>query len=320
MTQVNTKRALGRGLSALLEDISDDSTLFEAADPGSEATGSEEPSVSMGQVTILPIEHLIGNKDQPRAYFDPEQLEELANSIREQGIVQPILVRPLPNEAGKYEIVAGERRWRAAQRAKLHEVPVIVRELSDAAALEIAIIENVQRSDLNAMEEAYGYAQLAERYGYTQEMLARKVGKSRPHIANTLRLLNLPRSVQDMVRQGELAAGAARATLGAPDPEGLAATAAKKKWNVRRIEREAQGKTGDRRGRSGDAIGGAGYAKDADTVLLEGDLSAALLMAVEIAPKTAESGTLSITYDTLDELAKISALLRGEELEVLATG
>lgn len=182
-------RGLGRGLSALMADVN------EVSQPAASVDAPRRPDM------VVPIENIAPNPDQPRRRFDPEHLEDLANSIREKGVIQPLIVREKPGDAGKYEIVAGERRWRASQKAQLHELPVIVRELNDTEVLEIAIIENIQRSDLNPVEEAAGYRQLMDRFGHTQDALSKALGKSRSHIANLMRLLNLSPDIQEMLEE-----------------------------------------------------------------------------------------------------------------------
>ena len=213
------RRGLGRGLSALLGDP-------EAPAATSEGAGARE----------IPIELIRRNPDQPRRAFGEAEIDELAASIREKGVLQPVLLRPAPDKIGEYQLVAGERRWRAAQKAGLRAMPALVRDLDDLQVLEIAIVENVQRSDLNALEEALGYRALMDRFGRTQEAVAQVVGKSRPHVANALRLLNLPAEVQAMLSDGRLTAGHARAIASAPDPMALARQVVEKGLNVRDTE------------------------------------------------------------------------------------
>ncbi len=301
------RSSLGQGLSDLLND-------FEVEDEA--PSGEPAKATALGEVHRVAVDLILPNPDQPRRHFDDSELNELADSIRARGVIQPILVRAAEGKPGHYEIVAGERRWRAAQRAKLHEIPAVVRELDDTEALEIAIIENVQRSDLNAMEEAFGYQQLIDRYAYTQDMLAKNVGKSRSHIANTLRLVNMPSSLQDMVRTGELTAGHARAALSATDPEALARKIVQKGMSVREAEQAAKDHSGDVARGSGKK----GEKKDADTRLLEGDLSAALRMPVTIVPKGKRGGELRIAYRTLEDLDELCRMLRGEEEAMFAGG
>ena len=229
MAEEPRRRGLGRGLSALMGDIEPDA-------------GRRESSTS-----TLPLAMLRRNAEQPRRTFEPSQITDLANSIREKGLIQPIIVRADPSDPTYFQIVAGERRWRAAQEAKLHDVPVIVRELDDLEVLEIAIIENVQRVDLNPLEEAIGLQQLIDRFGHTQEKVAQALGKSRSHIANQLRLLKLPAVVQDHLREGRISAGHARALLTAADPEELVRRVVEGDLSVRETERLAKGSDGAKR-------------------------------------------------------------------------
>jgi len=277
------RRGLGRGLSALLE---------EAESP------AEAPGAS---IRSLPIELIRRNADQPRRTFIEADLDDLSNSIREKGVLQPILVRPAPGAVGEYQIVAGERRWRAAQRAGLREMPVVVRELDDGEALEIAILENVQRADLNPMEEAMGYRVLIDRFGRTQESLAQALGKSRSHVANTLRLMNLPEAVQSMLAEGALSAGHARAVLASADPAGLAKRIVEGGLSVREAEALARGsaKTPKKAGASSKITG-----KDADTRALEHDLSEALGLAVELFDNGGK-GEVRVRYESLEQLDEI---------------
>ncbi|MEM6668773.1 MAG: ParB/RepB/Spo0J family partition protein [Pseudomonadota bacterium] len=295
MAEAQAKKTLGRGLSALFDDV--------------DVRGPTEAAVAPTSANMVPIDAIEPNADQPRKHFDETELSELADSIRQKGVLQPILVRPLSGAVGRFEIVAGERRWRAAQRANLHEVPVVKREMDDIEALEIAIIENVQRSDLNPIEEALGYRQLMDKYNYTQDALAQGVGKSRSHIANILRLNNLPPKVQQMVQQGELSAGHARAMLTANDPTSLAMTAVSKNWSVRDVEKAVKAGTTQKAAPSKKTV-----EKDADTVSLEGDLSAALRMQVSITHKGKQGGELKINYRSLEDLDELcTRLCRDEE-------
>ncbi|APZ52622.1 ParB/RepB/Spo0J family partition protein [Salipiger abyssi] len=290
------RRGLGRGLSALMSDVD------------IQPTQSAEETTPKTPDRLVPIEKLVPNKDQPRRSFTPEQLQELSDSIRTKGIIQPIIVRPAPAEDGQYEIVAGERRWRAAQLAQLHEVPVLIRELSDQETLEIAIIENIQRADLNAIEEAAGYKQLMYRFGHTQEKIAEALGKSRSHIANLLRLLNLPDGVQEHVRNGELSAGHARTLVTARDPDRMAEEIMRKKLSVRQAEALLRAETQPPQRKAP----AASYEmdKDADTKALEGDISAALGMKVSIAHAPGkESGKLTISYESFEELDSLCMIL-----------
>ena len=281
------RRGLGRGLSALMADV--------------ETTPANEPQVSRKAEQTIDIARIAPNPDQPRRMFTEDALEELASSIREKGIIQPLILRVNPRDADGFEIVAGERRWRAAQRAQLHEVPAIVRELNDTEVLELAIIENIQRADLNAVEEAAGYRQLMDRFGHTQEKLAEAMGKSRSHIANLLRLLNLPDTVLEMVRLGDLSAGHARALITAEDPEKLAREIVKKGLSVRQTEVLAKGPKAPR-----DTPSNVTPIKDADTRHLERDLTAALGMKVTIDhPAGKENGSITISYKDLTQLDEV---------------
>jgi len=289
------KKGLGRGLSALLGDL-------EETEAGS-AGGADETPGGL-PVATLPIDRIHPNPAQPRRRFDEAELDDLARSIAERGVIQPVIVRPHPDEPEAFQIVAGERRWRAAQRAQLHDLPVVIRTLDDRDVLELAIIENVQRADLNAIEEAAGYAQLIEKFSYTQDALAKAIGKSRSHLANTLRLLQLPDDVQAHVRDGRLTAGHARALVTAPNASELAKEAVAKGLTVRQVEQAARKPAAAPRAAGGTA--GASTAKDADTRLLEGDLSAAIGMRVEIRHVGADgAGELRITYRSLDDLDRL---------------
>jgi ParB family chromosome partitioning protein len=269
-------RGLGRGLSSL---IGDDTTKAENASRSSRA---------------LPVAFLRPNRLQPRKNFDLDELHDLASSIREKGVLQPILVRPVKGETDAYEIVAGERRWRAAQLAKLHDVPVVVRELTDGESLELAIIENIQRADLNAVEEAAGYRELMERFTYTQERVAQEVGKSRSHIANTLRLLKLPETVQTMIRSGALSPGHARTLIGASDPEARAREIVASALNVREAEQRSESKAPRPK-----------TEKDPDTKALESNLSNLLGLKVQIVDKGEAGGEVRIAYRELEQLDEI---------------
>ncbi|MDA8585849.1 ParB/RepB/Spo0J family partition protein [Rhodobacteraceae bacterium] len=281
------RRGLGRGLSALMADV--------------DTTPTNEPQAPRKPDTTIDIARISPNPDQPRRTFTEEALSELTSSIREKGIIQPLILRVNPRDRSGFEIVAGERRWRAAQRAQLHEVPAIVRELDDTEVLELAIIENIQRADLNAVEEAAGYRQLMDRFGHTQEKLAEALGKSRSHIANLLRLLNLPDAVLDMVRVGDLSAGHARALITAENPLALAKEIVKKGLSVRQTEKLAKGPTKPR-----DLPGNVTPMKDADTRHLERDLAAALNMKVAIDHHQGkESGVITISYKDLTQLDEV---------------
>ncbi|MDJ0822174.1 MAG: ParB/RepB/Spo0J family partition protein [Paracoccaceae bacterium] len=286
------KKRLGRGLGSLIGNINE--VTAPAAD------GRVEGLVE------IDIDRIQRGKYQPRQNFDQQSLQELADSIASQGIVQPVVLRP---EGNHYELVAGERRWRAAQLAQLHEVPVLIRQFDDIEVLEVAIIENIQRADLDPIEEAAGYRQLMYKFGHTQEKVAEALGKSRSHIANLLRLLNLPEAVQHMVSDGRLSAGHARTLITAPDPEALAKLIISKGLSVRQAEKlakQAQNPMGTRKRPSG----AFEVDKDADTKALEGDLSAATGMKIRIDHKPGqEAGRLSINYETLEQLDALCALL-----------
>ncbi len=271
------KRNLGRGLSALLGDGGEDLDRVRSA-----------RTVPIGQLRPSPY--------QPRHHFDDEDMAALVQSVKELGVLQPILVRRRKDEPEAYEIVAGERRWRAAQKAQLHEVPIILKDIADSSVLEIALVENVQREDLSPLEEAEGYRRLMNEFGHTQEDLARIVGKSRSHIANTVRLLNLPDPVRELLDQGKITAGHARALFNARDPAALARKVVARGLNVRQterlVQRERAAPAGGRRERT---------ATDADTMALEGELSLRLGLKVHIRHK-GPGGDLVIRYESLEQL------------------
>ncbi|MEM7747494.1 MAG: ParB/RepB/Spo0J family partition protein [Pseudomonadota bacterium] len=285
------KGRLGRGLAAMI----------------GEQNAPEPRLPDEGVQRVVPVDQLAAGELNPRQEFREDELTELADSIRQKGLVQPLIVRE--NNAGSYEIVAGERRWRAAQRAGLHMVPVIVRSLSDQEVLELAIIENVQRADLNAIEEASGYRELIERFAYTQDKLSDVIGKSRSHLANTLRLLKLPAIVQAMVREGQLTAGHARALIGRDDAEQLAQKIIDQDLNVREVEALVQAmdlakeQPPMRRIRE----------KDPDTRAFEKELTEALGLKVELKKGNGESGTLAIKYTNFDQLELVRERLAGLE-------
>ncbi len=289
------RRGLGRGLSALMADVN--------IDVG--PRGDDRPRRADQH---LPIEMIAPNPDQPRRDFPAETLESLAASIREKGVIQPLIVRPSPGQPGSYQIVAGERRWRAAQLAQLHEVPVLIREMSDTEVLEVAIIENIQRADLNAVEEAMGYRQLMDRFGHTQEKLAEALSKSRSHIANLLRLLHLPDEVLALLRSGQLTAGHARALITTPNPVELARKVVAGDLSVRQTE--ALAKTPKPEKRRPPA------ARDADTAALEQDLYTALGMKVQIDHRTgAADGQIIIRYNSLEQLDDLCRMLTAMPLD-----
>lgn len=306
MSKRSEKRGLGRGLSALMADI-------DAEPVSSTQTSQVAPSITKAD-SSLPIEKVVANAEQPRQDFVKEDLEELAASIAEKGIIQPIIVRPDPKQSGMYQIIAGERRWRAAQIAQLHNVPVIVREMDDTEVLEVAIIENVQRKDLNPVEEALGYKHLMESFGHTQEKISKALGKSRSHIANILRLLHLPDDVLRLVRVGELSSGHARALVTVENPSKLAAIVVSKGLSVRQTERLAKSGVAD-----GDAKktrpAPRSRTKDADTVVLENDLAANLDMKVSIDHQEGGSaGAITISYKSLEQLDALCQLLSSRPL------
>jgi ParB family transcriptional regulator, chromosome partitioning protein len=279
-----TRRGLGRGLSALLGEAEE---IAHAVSPDE-------------GVREIPVELVHANPAQPRRHFAEAELAELEQSIRDKGVLQPILVRPSPRTPGAYEIVAGERRWRAGQRAGLASIPALVRNLSDDRAFEIAIVENVQREDLNPLEEAGGYAALIERFGHTQDQVAQAVGKSRSHVANSLRLNQLPELVREHLMAGRISAGHARALLGAASPESLAEAVVARGLSVRQTEALVRG--GGVTPRKGS--GPRKPAKDADTAALETDLEDALGMSVDVADRGGV-GEIRIRYASLEQLDEL---------------
>jgi ParB family transcriptional regulator, chromosome partitioning protein len=277
MADEASRSRLGRGLASLIGDV-----------------GTEAAERGRAQRRV-PIELIKPNPHNPRRAFGEAELDELANSIRDRGIIQPIVVRPRGRDS--YEIVAGERRWRAAQRANLHDVPVVVVEVSDGEALQLAIIENVQRADLNPIEEAMAYQRLADEFGYSQDEVARTVGKSRPHVANTLRLLKLDKPVQTLVMEGQLSAGHARVLIGLENQESLARQIIERGYNVRQIEGMAR----EHAGRQDRPARASRRSKDADTVAFEKRLSDALGLRVSL-DSQGEGGVLHIRYNKLEQL------------------
>lgn len=301
---------LGRGLSSLLGEVEAIKPAQPAADSaapngaGNEPSGAEPletKSVPNAAKDVL-ITDLRRNPAQPRRTFDPAALEELSNSIKEKGILQPILVRPDPNHAQAYQVVAGERRLRAAKMAGLERVPVVVRELDELELLEIGIVENVQRTDLNPIEEAEAYEQLVNRFGRTQETLAQHVGKSRAHIANTLRLLRLPDEARQLVRDGKVSAGHARAALAADDPVELVKLAAAQGLSVREVEALARGDKPTKTAKKSAASAAMDSGKDVDTEALEADISRKLGLEVDIRHAGDSGGELRIQYRNLEQL------------------
>ena len=296
MTDRRPRPGLGRGLNALLGDFARDEA--ETAAEGQSATG----------VRMIPVSSIAPHPDQPRRHFDEAALAELAASIAERGVIQPIIVRPHGHD---YQIVAGERRWRAAQRARLHEVPVVVRDYTDSDTLQIALLENIQRQDLNAIEEAEAYHRLADEFGHTQEALARIVHKSRSHIANLLRLLDLPRDIQAFVVDGKLSMGHARALIGAPDPAALAREVIEKGLSVRQTEKLASAA----KPAAGRSSGGAKGRQEAnaDIAALERQLSDLLGLNVRISHGE-RGGSITLDYSTLDQLDMVCQRLSGERI------
>lgn len=285
MSEDNSKRRLGRGLAALIGDI-------EKSEP------TEAPAAPVSADRRIPVEFITRNPRNPRRHFEEEDLRDLAASVRQHGIVQPVVVRTIGEQ--RYEIIAGERRWRASQLAGLSEVPALIRDVDDRTALEIAIVENVQRADLNPLEEANGYELLMAEHGYTQNDLGEIIGKSRSHVANSLRLLKLPESVLGLLADGALSAGHARALISAPDPDALARIVVEKGLSVRDAEKLAQ-----------KAIDGSGARaakpqkqKDADTLALERSLSDRLGLELTIDHKS-NGGQIRISYSSLDQLDDI---------------
>ncbi|MCF3639975.1 ParB/RepB/Spo0J family partition protein [Rhizobium sp. TRM95111] len=289
----DSKRRLGRGLAALIGEMD-------------QPIGGPVAAAKVNPDRMVPIEFVGRNPRNPRRYFDESELQELASSIRQHGIVQPVVVRTIAQD--RYEIIAGERRWRAAQLAGFVEIPVIVRDVDDRTALEIAIVENVQRSDLNPLEEALGYEQLIAEHGYTQNDLGEIIGKSRSHVANSLRLLKLPDAVRDMLASGALSAGHARALIPTSDPVALAKSIVAKGLSVRDAERIAQNDIRAQQDPSFGQKASQREEKDADTLALERTLSDSLGLDVTVNHKNG-GGQLRIAYKTLDQLEEICRLL-----------
>lgn len=285
-----SKRRLGRGLAALIGEMD-------------QPVPVGEPQRAVSADRTIPIEFIARSHRNPRRHFDESELQDLASSIRQHGIVQPVVVRTVAES--RYEIIAGERRWRAAQLAGFTEIPVIVRDVDDRTALELAIVENVQRSDLNPLEEALGYEQLIAEHGYTQNDLGEIIGKSRSHVANSLRLLKLPDQVRDMLAEGSLSAGHARALVSTSDPSTLARTIVSKGMSVRDAERLAQN---DIKAQSEPKETRAADHKDSDTIALERSLSDALGLDVKISHK-GSGGQIRISYRTLEQLESVCNLL-----------
>jgi len=283
MNAAKTKKGLGRGLSALFGDIEKKSELNQI------------------QTNKIPIADLERNKYQPRTMFDEEKLAELSSSIKQNGVIQPIAVRPNKYEPGKFEIVAGERRWLAAQKAGLNEVPVVVLNISDQKSLEIAIVENVQRQDLNVIEEAKGYQRLVKDFGYDHEKISKFMSKSRSHVSNTLRLLSLPEDIIGLIEEGKLTAGQARPLIGMPNASEIAENIIKKKVAAREVESLAKRKKG---GKSTRKI------EDPNIVFVRNEIESKLGLNVEIVNKKNNSGKITIKYKSLDQFELISKKLR----------
>lgn len=294
MSEDLSRKRLGRGLAALIGEIDRPAV---AEKPAASADGK------------VPIEFLSPNPRNPRRHFGDADLTDLAQSIREHGVVQPVVARPSPTQAGRYEIIAGERRWRAAQRAGLTEIPIIVRDVNDRTALELAIIENVQRTDLNPVEEAMGYQQLIDDHGYTQADLGNVIGKSRSHVANTLRLLKLPDVIRDMLVDGALSAGHARTLVTAQDPAGLAKQIVEEGLSVRQAEALAQMPAGGTPPKAKPAQGASD--KDADTLALEKLMTDTIGMIVTIEHK-GKGGAIRVNYRSLEQLDELCRRLKDE--------
>ncbi|CAN7738514.1 ParB/RepB/Spo0J family partition protein [Mesorhizobium caraganae] len=294
MSEDLSRKRLGRGLAALIGEIDRPAV---AEKPAASADGK------------VPIEFLSPNPKNPRRHFGDADLTDLAQSIREHGVVQPVVARPSPTQAGRYEIIAGERRWRAAQRAGLTEIPIIVRDVNDRTALELAIIENVQRTDLNPVEEAMGYQQLIDDHGYTQADLGNVIGKSRSHVANTLRLLKLPDVIRDMLVDGALSAGHARTLVTAQDPAGLAKQIVEEGLSVRQAEALAQMPAGGTPPKAKPAQSGSD--KDADTLALEKLMTDTIGMIVTIEHK-GKGGAICVNYRSLEQLDELCRRLKDE--------
>ena len=302
MQDTGSKKRLGRGLAALIGDLDEQAAPIKSAKADQELRSDRKVAIGL----------IRANANNPRRHFAEDHLADLANSIAEHGIVQPILVRPIKGEdlgGARYEIIAGERRWHAAQKANLHDVPIVIRDVSDKEALELAIIENVQRADLNPVEEALGYQQLIDEYDYTQADLGTVIGKSRSHVANTLRLLKLPAPVQKMVTAGDLSAGHARALVTAKDPLALALRIVKDGLSVRQAEELGQARDEAETGKRAPETKSFNF-KSADTKALEKELSDLLGLQIDIRHQESGSGELRLKYKNLDQLEDICARLK----------
>jgi ParB family chromosome partitioning protein len=320
------KRGLGRGLSTLIGDADLSPDVLADRPPESVTTPAPDGTGSGGSAgspealgyKMVGVAELGPGTFQPRQQFDEKKLAELSKSLKEKGVLQPILVRPVTRKSGKkagptspdYEIVAGERRWRAAQKARLHEIPVIIRELDDTDALQIAIIENVQRADLNPVEEAEAYQRLMDEFDYTQEVLAKELGKSRSHIANTLRLTGVSKAIRTLLMEQKLSAGHARALIGHPDADRLAKEIVHQGLSVRAAERLAAGKSDSQSAAKNTRTVSPAIEKDADTRALEKTISDTLGLSVSITHK-GESGKLEVSYKSLEQLDEVARRLMG---------
>jgi len=292
---MNRRPGLGRGLSALIGEATRPPPPYEAVPP-------------VGLVRDIDVGLIYPNPNQPRTHFDEAAIDELADSIRDRGVISPILVRPVD---GGYQLIAGERRWRAAQKAQLHQIPALIKELDDSSSAEVALIENIQREDLNAIEEAEGYRKLIDRHGHTQEQLGKLVAKSRSHVANLLRLLDLPNDVRAMLVGGELSMGHARAIIGSPDPSGIAREIVEGGLTVRQAEDRARATKPPSSRR---AAASQPRPVDADLATLERQLGDLLGLKVKVAHSGAGGGTVSLAYSSLDQLDMICQRLSGEPI------
>lgn len=310
MSDDSSKKRLGRGLAALMGDLDKPIPKPATTESSINVEASSDKNLLVRGEQIVPIEKIRANPNNPRRYFADSDLQDLTASIREHGIVQPILVRPVKGNdlaGAEYEIIAGERRWRSAQKAALHEVPIVIREVGDKQALELAIIENVQRADLNSVEEALGYQQLIDEYDYSQNDLAQVIGKSRSHVANTLRLLKLPEKVQSLVSDGSLSAGHARTLVTADNPEALAKRIIDEELSVRQAESLAQGDT-DLQSSNAQASKNK-TEKSADIRSFENRIEEVLGLKIDLRHKDSGKGELRIKYQSLEQLDELERRL-----------
>lgn len=313
MTSDIKKRGLGRGLDALFRDVKSEEASFQPKVKRADEMVAASQSIRAGTAVVavagqkkIAVEKLVPGQFQPRRHFDDEALQQLADSIAVHGVLQPLLVRPILN--GEYEIIAGERRWRASQLAKVHELPVVIQEMSDKEALEIALIENLQREDLSAIEEAEGYQRLMDEFGHTQDVLSQQLGKSRSHVANTVRLLKLPQPVRKMIQTGQLTAGHARTLVGAKNPEELAGIIVKRSLSVRQTEKLVQ-QSAEGKMKAKTKKQKAFVQKDVDTLALEKKLEATLGLKVTLQVGESGGGRLEIEYKNLDQLDDLTRRL-----------